>query len=584
MRGSGANHSAAWSATLVLALGCSGGAPTSAQPPVPASGAEVTVMVALLHMNPELGKRDQNIARIAQLVEESLTQGAKIVVAPELATTGYSITAAEVSTSLGSVSPFPELDRVRDLAERYAAYVVVGIAERTRASSFNSAAIFGPGGLLGVERKRGTTPWNARGDTPFKVISTPYGELAAVICSDTYLPDWVRIATLQGADVVVAPANWWGDYEQEAIWATRARENGVWMAVANRWGHEVDRRGADPYDYDMNDAPSVVIDPQGKVELRHRAKDMTAPADKILYATMSIPRARIGTKSNPTDTVANRRAQAYADLAGPCFVPTAPASCEAGLPPAGKVEIRVLSYVPQADPAANLDLVASRWSDGPAEVVVLPALGISGETAQEALPDWSHPPWSAWREFVDRRGVQLLVTTIRERPSGAGARESLLVLERGRLPRTVPAIHAAGADPGSGRRPELVDLPGARVGLVTGHDSVFPEIGVALAKAGADIVVIPSSLASNGGVWDKGALLSSWKSDTNAGFHLAASDAAGFGLLVESGGMYRISATELSTRDPVKVLAVNIPPVRGRKLNTYYPFDLSVLLGQNPPP
>ncbi|MGK4006308.1 nitrilase-related carbon-nitrogen hydrolase [Sorangium sp. So ce1036] len=585
VRASYANHSVAWPATLVLAVGCSGGASGNTRSPLPTPEADVTVTIALLHMAPELGRRDHNVAKIEQLVEESLSKGAKIVVAPELATTGYSITAQEVSGSLGSVSPFPELDRIRDLAASYAAYVYVGVAERTPSTpAFNSVVIFGPGGLLGVERKRGTAPWHARGDLPFKVVPTPYGELAAVICSDTYLPDWVRIATLQGADVVVAPANWWGAYEQEAIWATRARENGVWMAVANRWGKEIDRRGPEPYVYDMNDAPSVVIDPQGRIRLRHRAMDMPAPADEILYATLSIPRARIGTKSNPTDTVANRRPQAYPDLAGPCFAPSAPASCETGLPPAGKVGVRVLSYVPRADPAANLDVVAARWGDAPAELVVLPALGISGGAAQTPLPDWSHPPWSSWREFVERKGVQLLVTTILERPSGTGARESLLVLEKGRPPRTIPAIHAAAADPGSGRRPELVDLPGARVGLLTGHDAVFPEIGVALAKAGADIVAISSSLASAGGVWDKEALLSAWKTETNAGFHLAASDAAGFGLLVESGGTYRISTTELSARDPVKVLALDTPPVRGRKLNVYYPFDLGVLLGQRAPP
>ena len=51
--------------------------------------------VAALQFNPLPGQKTQNIERLLQLVEEAAQQGARLIVLPEMATTGYCWTSRE---------------------------------------------------------------------------------------------------------------------------------------------------------------------------------------------------------------------------------------------------------------------------------------------------------------------------------------------------------------------------------------------------------------------------------------------------------------------------------------------------------
>ncbi len=65
--------------------------------------------VALIHSNPVLGDVDTNLAVLESHVEEAFLNGANIVVTPEMATTGFSITMEQVLIDLGFTLPYPEL-------------------------------------------------------------------------------------------------------------------------------------------------------------------------------------------------------------------------------------------------------------------------------------------------------------------------------------------------------------------------------------------------------------------------------------------------------------------------------------------
>jgi predicted amidohydrolase len=55
------------------------------------------------------------------------------------------------------------------------------------------------------------------------------------------------MVALSGAHIILTPADWWGSAGQIPIWMTRAAENGIYVAVANRWGAEKDTRFPTPY-------------------------------------------------------------------------------------------------------------------------------------------------------------------------------------------------------------------------------------------------------------------------------------------------------------------------------------------------
>ena len=551
----------------------------------------VSSKVALIHFNPRLRDLDENVKSLSALVEAAFNGGANIVVAPELSSTGYSITLDQIMNGLGLDSPFTRLSTIRDLAVKHRGYVFLGVAEVQRpGQAYNSVAVFGPGGLLTTGRKRGIATWNTRGDVPFDVIPTPYGDLGTIICSDSYLPDWVRVLTLKGADIILSPANWWGGFGQEGIWQARARENGVWLVVANRWGSEVDDRFNPPYTYNMNDAPSDVISPEGAIKLSYRAQQAAAPADKILYYTIQVPADRIGNATNSTYTVAQRRPSAYRGIANMYYRPDVGNQPPPGLPPVGSTQVGAVTYLPSNDAKANLVTLRRLWAEQRAEVVVLPGLGISRRPVESYRRGWAHAsPWRELQEFADRHEILLLATTVRERfDARKPSRESVLVIQRGSPARLFGQIHNAGASHGTGKSPSLINLPHARVAVLTGRDALFPELSTHLVKEGADLVVVTSDVTGGNSksvpgtppsVWNKSALLQAWRTSTNHGFHLAAADSGGFGLLIQNGGGFIVREEALDAGKPAQALGLDSTPLRQSKhLNAYYPFDLNVLL------
>jgi predicted amidohydrolase len=545
--------------------------------------------VALIHFNPKLRNLDENIQSLSVLIEEAFKGGANIVVAPELSTTGFSVTRDQIMNGLGLDSPFTRLGKIRDLAIKHHGYVFLGLAEVERpGQAYNSVAVFGPKGLLITGRKRGIAQWNTRGDVPFDIIPTPYGDLGTIICSDSYLPDWIRILTLKGADIVLSPANWWGK-GQEEIWQARARENGVWMVVANRWGSEVDDRFTPSYTYNMNDAPSDVISPEGTIKLSYRAEQAAAAADKILYYTIHVPTNRVGNAANSTYTVAQRSPGAYQGIANPYYRPDTGNQPPPNLPPVGSTQVGAVTYLPSDDATANLASLRRLWAGQRAEVVVLPGLGISGRPIRSYERGWANAsPWRELQEFADQHEILLLATTVHEKfDQRKPSRESVLVIQHENPARLFGQIHNAGASTGTGQSPILINLPHARVAVLTGLDALFPELSTHLVKEGVDLVLVASDITGKNftpaprmltSVWDKNALLQAWETSTNHGFHLAASDSGGFGLLIQDGGGFTVRKEVLDGSKSAQVLSLDSTPLRQSKhLNAYYPFDLNVL-------
>jgi predicted amidohydrolase len=544
--------------------------------------------VALLHMNPILGDVNANLTVLHDMVGEAFANGANIAVAPELSTTGYAITRQQVIDSLGFSNPFPQLAAIRDLAIAHSGYVVVGIAEVATPKVYNTAVILGPQGLIRTQDKRTLPLWHDRGVLPFEVVPTPYGDLGVLVCADSFLSDWARILTLKGADIIVTPANWWGNYDQDKTWQIRAKENGVWFFTANRWGMEVDTRYGEPYTYDMNDAPSAVISPDGTLLQIHRAQDDAVPHNVILYQTINVPAYRIGSAENHTHSVADRRPSAYPEIANAYYRDDLGYELPPGLPPEGDIEVVTLAYRPSALPRANLATVSRLFGQrSGVGAVVLPGFGISALPVVSSIPRWSEVyPWSHLQSFVESKAIALLVTTVNE-ISTSGYHQSLLLVQPGKAPRLVPQIHDGILTTGSGAEPAVLDVLSARIGILTGGDVMFPETITQLAKQGIDLLLIPSAagsavdprLGENNYVWSIGSLQTMWQIRTNEGLHLAASDWTGNAMVVKSGGYYVEEIRRSTAEEPVIDLSLNTANVRYKYLNEYYDGDLATLLG-----
>ena len=164
--------------------------------------------VAAVEFDPELLTLDKNLPRIREVVETAAKAGAKLIVLPEAATTGYIYKDFDQLKPFLDTVPGKATRIVGEAAKRYGAYVVLGIAEidADTGLAYNTSALVGPGGLVGKYRKIGLNPTDQLffnpGNLGVPLFETPLGRIALNICFDDVYWELSRLPALKGADVM----------------------------------------------------------------------------------------------------------------------------------------------------------------------------------------------------------------------------------------------------------------------------------------------------------------------------------------------------------------------------------------------
>jgi N-carbamoylputrescine amidase len=171
------------------------------------------VAVAAAQTRPVIGDVEGNLATIATAVTSAAAAGARLVVLPELCTTGYMFSGRAEATALAEPVPAgPATQALADLCRDLDLHLVAGIAERSGGKLYNSAVLLGPSGHIGTYRKLHL--WDNEntifepGDAGLPVFPTSIGRIGLLICYDAWFPEAFRALALQGADVVCLPTNW----------------------------------------------------------------------------------------------------------------------------------------------------------------------------------------------------------------------------------------------------------------------------------------------------------------------------------------------------------------------------------------
>lgn len=204
------------------------------------------IKVAVAQMDPKLGHNDENLERILALFREATAAGAKLVVFPECATSGYGFGDLATAYAAADAIPGPTTEVLTRVCAEADAYIVVGLLERSGDEEvYNAAVLVGPEGIVGVYRKAhlpllGVDRFTSPGDTGFRVWDTAIGRVGIAICYDLRFPEALRALALEGADIIALPTNW-PDGSQNApqfVTRTRALENRVFVLACNRCGEE----------------------------------------------------------------------------------------------------------------------------------------------------------------------------------------------------------------------------------------------------------------------------------------------------------------------------------------------------------
>jgi len=212
---------------------------------------DVKFKLAVVQMDCVLGEIAPNLQKIESFAQAAGRLGVDLVVFPECATTGYFV--AEDLARLGEPIDGPTDAALAKIAAKAGVHLAVGTIVAESGDYFDSQVLFSPAGarlatyhkvhLFSAERES-----YRAGDTPM-VVETGLGVVGMTICYDMIFADYFRCLVERGADIIINSTDWIANAYQREVWgwsgvttqgmaATRALENGVFVAMANRVGQE----------------------------------------------------------------------------------------------------------------------------------------------------------------------------------------------------------------------------------------------------------------------------------------------------------------------------------------------------------
>lgn len=201
--------------------------------------------LALVQFHPQLGAVNDNLDRMGKMIQTICTnQRVNLIAFPELATTGYEN--GVNFTDLAEQIPGYTTEFLGKLAIDYHIHIIVGMVVKHKVESiiYNSAVLIGPDGEpMGEYRKvhlKGEEKMAFRPGFKFPVFECDFGNVGMLLGWDLAFPEAARSLALEGAELIVVPANWEAPNVEEwkTYLLTRAYENSVFVGGANRIGDE----------------------------------------------------------------------------------------------------------------------------------------------------------------------------------------------------------------------------------------------------------------------------------------------------------------------------------------------------------
>lgn len=225
---------------------------------------------AAIQCSPTPGRASQNRHRSIGAIEDAAAQGARVVVLPELAISGYTLDRNALNCAAEPIDG-PTVKAWHELASRLKIVVAGGFCESDGDELYNTAVLIGPGGLLLHYRKLHLFDKEklvfAPGNRGLTVCDTPFGCIGLCVCYDLRFVEVARALSLLGAHLIAVPTAWVGGFDKQprdgdgligqargAI--VQANLNQVYILCASQSGknHEHSFLGS-----------SLIADPYGKV-------------------------------------------------------------------------------------------------------------------------------------------------------------------------------------------------------------------------------------------------------------------------------------------------------------------------------
>ena len=212
------------------------------------------IVVASIQTQPKLLDVRANLANALQLTFEASAKGARVIVLPELCTSGFVLRSSREAADCAQDKNGYMTEMFMSITNRFNCHVVFGYVESCRGNLYNSAAIVGPHGLeANVQKHNLFGPdaiWAESSEQVFPTVITEAGRLGALICSDiTNKPRQSFPGNVEApfyhkgsVDTIALLTSWGGrDYAYpDAEWVNLGESLDCNVIVSNRVGKERD--------------------------------------------------------------------------------------------------------------------------------------------------------------------------------------------------------------------------------------------------------------------------------------------------------------------------------------------------------
>lgn len=266
---------------------------------------ESSVTITLVQMDCALGKPAANFARAETMIAQAAQRGSDLVVLPELWSTAYDLehAAAHASPLARRAGEPGWFGRLAALAQTYGVWLTGSLLEAQPDGRFyNCMALYAPdGSLAAVYRKihlfrlMEEEIYLGPGQES-TLVDLPWGKTGLAICYDLRFPELFRGYALQGAQLMVLPAEW--PHPRRAHWRTllraRAIENQCFVAACNRVGSS---KGSAFF------GASAVIDPWGEM--------LVEGGEAEMLLTVTVDLGQVDAVRRKIPVFADRRPELY---------------------------------------------------------------------------------------------------------------------------------------------------------------------------------------------------------------------------------------------------------------------------------
>ena len=217
--------------------------------------------IGCIQLNMGFGKVEENYVRAEKFIREAASQGAEIIVLPEMWNTGYAL---EKLGELADVNGERTKAFLSSLAKQLGVHIVGGsVAVKRDDKFYNTMYTFNNEGELVGEYSKAhlfrlmDEHLYLQAGSEMNRFALGDIEAAGVICYDIRFPEWLRSHALAGAKVLFVPAQW--PTPRIDHWKTllqaRAIENQCFVIAVNRIARKVENFNGQ----------SMIIQPWGEV-------------------------------------------------------------------------------------------------------------------------------------------------------------------------------------------------------------------------------------------------------------------------------------------------------------------------------